>query len=79
MSARRAHREDYQERETPGTCITESLLKGKDLSTAISSSVEKGCPAMLLPVACCLLASLEKEEKERDKLDLSVGVDKSRK
>lgn len=36
---------------------------------------------MLLPVACRLLASLEKEEKEeeREKLDLSIGVDKCRK
>lgn len=34
---------------------------------------------MLLPAACRLLASLEKEKMDREKLDLSIVVDKSSK
>lgn len=39
--------------------------------------MEKDCPEAQLPVACSLLASLEKEEKV--KLDLSVADNKSSK
>ncbi|POI27241.1 hypothetical protein CIB84_009009 [Bambusicola thoracicus] len=66
------------ENGTPGTCITGKTAerRGPEHSN-LFLFVQEGCPEAQLPVACSLLASLEKEEKV--KLDLSVADNESSK
>lgn len=76
-SARRGHREDYHRKWNSWNLhhrIT-AERRGPEPSN-LFLFVEKGCSATLLLVACGLLASLEKEERDVSEIDLPVAEDK---